>query len=97
MLHRMDLHENSEKNLVTASFEFPGATKEDLQIEVHNGKLTVSAETKQSTEHDENGYAVRERRFGKYSRTLQLPQGVKVRYFNFNIAWILKDLPCLSG
>ncbi|PPQ70101.1 hypothetical protein CVT25_005605 [Psilocybe cyanescens] len=77
MLHRMDLHENSEKNLVTASFEFPGATKEDLQIEVHNGKLTVSAETKQSTEHDENGYAVRERRFGKYSRTLQLPQGVK--------------------
>ncbi|KAH9480818.1 Heat shock protein 16 [Psilocybe cubensis] len=74
---RMDLHENSEKNLVTASFEFPGATKDDIQIEVHNGKLTVSAETKQSTDHDENGYAVRERRFGKYSRTLQLPQGVK--------------------
>ncbi|PPQ70373.1 hypothetical protein CVT25_000084 [Psilocybe cyanescens] len=74
---RMDLHENSEKNLVTASFEFPGAAKEDIQIEVHNGKLIVSAETKQSSEHDENGYAVKERRYGKYSRTLQLPQGVK--------------------
>ncbi|KAH9480819.1 Heat shock protein 16 [Psilocybe cubensis] len=74
---RMDLHEDKDKNLVTASFEFPGVTKEDIQIEVHNGKLTVSAETKQSSEHDENGYAVRERRFGKYSRTLQLPQGVK--------------------
>lgn len=79
----MDLHENGEKNLVTASFEFPGATKEDIQIEIHNGKLTVSAETKQSTEHDENGYAVRERRFGKYSRTLQLPQGVKVCQLQF--------------
>ncbi|KAH9476091.1 Heat shock protein 16 [Psilocybe cubensis] len=74
---KMDLHEDNEKNLVTASFEFPGVTKDDIQIEMHNGKLTVSAETKQSTEHDENGYAVRERRFGKYSRTLQLPQGVK--------------------
>ncbi|KDR73296.1 hypothetical protein GALMADRAFT_251905 [Galerina marginata CBS 339.88] len=73
---RMDLHENTEKNLVTASFEFPGAQKEDVQIDVHNGKLTVSTETKQSTE-SEDGYAVRERRFGKYSRTLQLPHGVK--------------------
>ncbi|PPQ79757.1 hypothetical protein CVT26_012310, partial [Gymnopilus dilepis] len=74
---RMDLHEDNEKNLVTASFEFPGVPKESISIDVHNGRLTVSAETKQSSEHDENGYAVRERRFGKFSRTLQLPQGVK--------------------
>ncbi|PPQ71375.1 hypothetical protein CVT26_006277 [Gymnopilus dilepis] len=74
---RMDLHEDNEKNLVTATFEFPGVPKEDININVQNGRLTVSAETKQSSEHDENGYAVRERRFGKFSRTLQLPQGVK--------------------
>ncbi|PPQ74989.1 hypothetical protein CVT26_011772 [Gymnopilus dilepis] len=73
----MDLHEDKEKNLVTASFEFPGVNKDDIQINVHNGRLTVSAETKQSSDRDENGYAVRERRFGKFSRTLQLPQGVK--------------------
>jgi len=74
----LDLHEDAEKNLVTASFEFPGVSKEDIQIDVANGKLTVAAETKQSTEHSEGGYAVRERRFGKFSRTLQLPQGIKV-------------------
>ncbi|KAF5309968.1 hypothetical protein D9619_010264 [Psilocybe cf. subviscida] len=74
---RMDLHEDKEKNLVTAQLEFPGVGKEDIQIDLQAGKLTVSAETKQSSENDENGYAVRERRFGKYSRTLQLPQGVK--------------------
>ncbi|PPQ79773.1 hypothetical protein CVT24_010108 [Panaeolus cyanescens] len=73
---RMDLHENSESNTVTATFEFPGVPKEAIQIDVHNGRLTVSAETKRSEELNENGYAVRERRFGKYSRTLQLPQGV---------------------
>ena len=74
----MDLHEDNEKNLVTATFEFPGATKDNVSIDVQNGKLIVSAEVKQSTDKDENGYAVRERRFGKFSRTLQLPQGVKV-------------------
>jgi len=80
-LNRMDLHENPETNLVTATFEFPGVAKENIQINVHNGKLTVSAETKESEEHSENGYAVRERRYGKYSRTLHLPQGVKVCTF----------------
>ena len=76
----MDLHEDNGQNIVTATFEFPGVTKDQIQLDFHNGKLTVSAETKQSTEHDEKGYAVRERRFGKFSRTLQLPQGVKVSY-----------------
>ena len=74
----MDLHEDTEKNLVTASFEFPGLSKEDVQIDIQHNKLTISAETKQSTDHSEGGYAVRERRFGKFSRTLQLPQGIKV-------------------
>ncbi|GLB42422.1 putative small heat shock protein (HSP20) family protein [Lyophyllum shimeji] len=74
---RMDLHENAEKNTVTATFELPGLKKEDVNIDLHNGRLTVSGETKVSEEHEENGYAVRERRFGKFSRTLQLPPGVK--------------------
>ncbi|KAJ2924527.1 hypothetical protein H1R20_g12563, partial [Candolleomyces eurysporus] len=74
---RMDLHEDAEKNLVTASFELPGLKKEDISIDVHDGRLTVSAESKLSSEHNENGYAVRERRYGKLSRTLQLPQGLK--------------------
>ncbi|KAG6906649.1 hypothetical protein DXG01_012802, partial [Tephrocybe rancida] len=30
-----------------------------------------------STNHDEHGYAIRERKLGRFSRTLQLPQGVK--------------------
>ena len=74
---RMDLHEDAENNLVTATFELPGLKKEDIQIDVQNGRLTVSAESKISSEHDEKGYAVRERRFGRVSRTLQLPEGVK--------------------
>ena len=74
----MDLHEDAGQNIVTATFEFPGVKKEDVQLEFHNGRLTVSAENRISEEHNENGYAVRERRYGKWSRTLQLPTGVKV-------------------
>jgi HSP20 family protein len=73
----MDLHENAESNTVTATFEFPGLKKEDISIDIHNGRMTISAENKISSEHEESGYAVRERRYGKWSRTLQLPQDVQ--------------------
>ncbi|TFK56713.1 HSP20-like chaperone [Heliocybe sulcata] len=73
----MDLHEDIKQNAVTATFELPGMRKEDVNIDFNNGRLTVSGETKQSTERDESGYAVRERRYGRFSRTLQLPNGVK--------------------
>ncbi|KAJ7166488.1 HSP20-like chaperone [Mycena crocata] len=74
---RMDLHEDTKANTVTATFELPGIKKEDVQIDVHNGRLTVAAESKISETHEQDGYAIRERRFGKFGRTLQLPQGVK--------------------
>ncbi|KAJ6456247.1 HSP20-like chaperone [Mycena vitilis] len=64
-------------NTVTATFELPRVKKEDVQIETLPGHLRVSAECKLSDDHDKDGYVVRERRFGKYARTLQLPQGVK--------------------
>ncbi|EPQ60766.1 HSP20-like chaperone [Gloeophyllum trabeum ATCC 11539] len=74
---RMDLHEDEKANVVTATFELPGLRKEDVQIDVHNNMLSVSGESKISSERDENGYAVRERRYGKFSRTIPLPQGIK--------------------
>lgn len=74
----MDLHEDAKKNLVSATFELPGLVKDNVHIDVHDNRLTVSAESKRSEEYDEHGYAVRERHFGKFSRTLQLPFGVKV-------------------
>ncbi|KAG5725186.1 Heat shock protein 16 [Termitomyces sp. T112] len=74
---RMDLYENSESNMVTATLELPGLKKEDVSIDIHNSRLTISGESKLSTEHNERGYAIHERRFGRFSRTLQLPQGIE--------------------
>ena len=78
---RMDVHEDEKSNTVTATFELPGLKKEDVNIDVRNDVLTVSGETKVSSERDENGYAVRERRFGRFLRSIPLPQGIKVGTF----------------
>lgn len=75
---RMDVHEDAQTNTVTATFELPGLKKEDVNIDVHNNILTVSGESKVDTNRDENGWAVRERRYGKFSRSIPLPQGIKV-------------------
>ncbi|KAH9837562.1 HSP20-like chaperone [Rhodofomes roseus] len=74
---RMDLHEDNQQNLVTATFELPGLNKENVSIDVHNGVLTVSGGSTVEDKRDENGYAVRERRVGKFSRAIPLPQGIK--------------------
>ncbi|KAI0830181.1 HSP20-like chaperone [Trametes gibbosa] len=77
MRPRMDLHEDQEGNLVTVTFELPGLTKENIQLDVKDNVLTVAGESTLSTERDEKGYSVRERRFGKFSRSIPLPQGIK--------------------
>lgn len=64
---------------MTATFELPGLSKENVQIDVRDNVLTVSGESTISSERDDKGYSVRERRFGKFSRSLPLPQGIKVR------------------
>ena len=76
--YRLDVHEDIEKNVVTATFEFPGFSNDDVQINFQNGKLTVSAETKKSEELAETGYTLRERLHGRLLRTIQLPEGVQV-------------------
>jgi len=75
---KIDIQEGPESTVV-ASFELPGLKKDDVNIELHNNHLTVSGESKCSAEEctESSGYAVRERRFGKFSRSLPLPEGIK--------------------
>jgi HSP20 family protein len=87
----MDLDEDIEKNTVIATFEFPGLTKNDVQVDVNNGRLSVLAETKKDTEKGQHGHAIMERQYGKFLRTLQLPQGVEVC-----LVGVLVDLELMS-
>ena len=76
---RMDIHESPEANLVTATIELPGMKKEEVHIDVRKGRLLVSGEQTFTKDVDEKGYIHRERRTGKFSRSLPLPAGTQVR------------------
>jgi HSP20 family protein len=56
--------------------ELPGAKPEDVDVTVQNGVLTISGRREQEREEERGGYLVRERRFGSFRRSLQLPEEV---------------------
>ena len=74
----MDVVQNDKDNTVTATFELPGLKKEDVTIDLQKNRLHVSGETKFENDTEENGWVVKERRRGKFSRSLPLPVGTKV-------------------
>lgn len=65
----------TESELVYA-FDLPGIPEDKISIELEDGALTVSAERERSEELSDDTLYRFERRFGTYSRTIALPQGV---------------------
>jgi HSP20 family protein len=62
-------------NLVLTA-ELPGVKQEEINITLHEGVLTISGERKTEQEEERGGYYVRERRYGSFSRSLSVPEGV---------------------
>jgi HSP20 family protein len=54
----------------------PGFKPDEISIEVDNGILTVSGKHEETEEKTEKHFVRRERRYGAFSRTLPLPDGV---------------------
>ncbi len=64
-----------ESELVYA-FDLPGVPKDKITLEVEDGMLTITAERERTQEVEEDRFYRFERRFGTFSRTVGLPQGV---------------------
>ena len=56
--------------------DLPGLAEGDVNIEVQEGTLTISGERKAEHEQREKGWYRIERSFGRFSRSLTLPDGV---------------------
>src|SRR4051794_2801599 len=56
--------------------DLPGLAEDDVNIEVQDGALTISGERKAEHEQREKGWYRIERSFGRFSRSLTLPDGV---------------------
>jgi HSP20 family protein len=61
---------------VVITMEAPGVDKDDIDIEVAEGRLTISGERRDRWEETRGKILVREMRYGSFRRTFQLPEGV---------------------
>lgn len=82
----LDVVENETGFAVTTTL--PGINAEDIKINLHEDVLTISAEIAQNTEKkDGERVLLRERTWGKFSRSIRLPnavnsEGVEATYEN---------------
>ena len=73
---RVDVREDEANYYLDA--ELPGLDRENVDVTVKDGVLTVEANTDTDTQRNENGYHLKERRVGKFARSLSLPDNVDV-------------------
>lgn len=67
---------------VVYAFDLPGIPEDKISVELEDGTLTVSAERERTQAVSEDKLYRYERRFGSYSRTIGLPQGVSEEQIN---------------
>jgi HSP20 family protein len=70
----MDLVQAEDHFLLKA--DLPGLAEDDVNIEIQDNTLTVSGERRSEHETSERGWHRIERTFGRFSRSLTLPDGV---------------------
>ena len=81
---RMDVSE-TDKTIEVAA-ELPGLEAKDIQLALVDNVLTVRGEKKSEHEEKQKDYHLLERSFGSFSRSVQLPEGVKAEDVSAEIA-----------
>ena len=70
----LDIYEDKEN--LTVKVELPGMKKEDINISLHEGVLSISGERKQEEKLEESDRYRSERFYGRFQRTVALPKPV---------------------
>lgn len=70
----MDVYEDKDNVYVRA--ELPGMKKEDIDLSLHNGSLSISGERKSEDKYKDAEVYRSERFFGRFQRTVTLPTTV---------------------
>jgi HSP20 family protein len=61
---------------VVYAFDLPGIPEDKISIELDDGALTITAEREREQKVEDGKYFRYERRFGTFTRTIGVPQGV---------------------
>ena len=67
----VDVYEEGDNLVVEA--QLPGMKPDDINVSVENGVLTISGQTEAEEERQERNYLLREKRSGRFTRSLHLP------------------------
>ena len=77
---RLDMKEQPNEYILIV--DIPGVNKSDIEIDIHNNQLNISAERKREIHQPEirenSNYYFSERSYGKISRSITIPQNVIV-------------------
>jgi HSP20 family protein len=71
----VDIYQNGDQELVLTA-ELPDMTRDDIDITVDNGTLTIRGEKKLTAEVKEEQFHRIERRYGTFSRSFSIPPTV---------------------
>lgn len=71
----VDIYQNGDHEVVLKA-ELPDMKREEIDITVDNGTLTIKGEKKLSSEVKEEQFHRIERRYGSFSRSFSLPQAI---------------------
>jgi HSP20 family protein len=71
----VDIYQNGDQELVVKA-ELPDMSRDDIEVTVDNGLLTIKGEKKLSSEVKEENFHRVERRYGTFTRSFSLPQTV---------------------
>jgi HSP20 family protein len=70
----LDVYE--DKDNFTVKAELPGMKKEEIEVSLHDGCLSISGERKTESKHEDAEVYRAERFFGRFQRTVTLPSTV---------------------
>ena len=70
----LDVHEDKDNFVIQA--ELPGMKREEIDVSLHDGALSISGERKTEKKYEEAEVYRTERFFGKFQRTVTLPAPV---------------------
>lgn len=70
----MDVHETNKAYTVFATL--PGLTPDHINVSLHDGVLTISADVPERTTEEGVRVLLQERPYGKFSRSITLPQPI---------------------
>ena len=71
----VDIYQNGQHELVLKA-ELPDMKRQDIEITVDNGTLTIKGEKKLSSEVKEEQFHRIERRYGSFARSFSIPQTI---------------------